>query len=56
MFPRNGGGCHSNNNNNRRQKETKKFVNLTKLNDVLNTVNLNNKTAISDFTHKANNF
>lgn len=56
MRPRDGRGRHGLNNNNTRQKETKKFVNLTILYNVLNTVNLNNETAIRDFIHKANNF
>lgn len=56
MRPRNGRRRHGQNDNNTRQKQTNKFVNLTILYNVLNTVNLNNETTIRDFTHKANNF
>ena len=56
MRPRDRRGRHRLNDNNTRQKQTNKFVNLTILNDILNTVNLNNETAIRDFIHKANNF
>lgn len=56
MRPRDGRGRHGLNDNNTRQKETKKFVNLTILYNVLNTVNLNNETTIRNIIHKANNF
>ena len=56
MRPGNGRGRHGQNDNNTRQKQTNKFVNLTIFNNVLNTVNLNNETAIRNFIHKANNF
>ena len=56
MRPRDGRGRHGLNDNNTRQEETKKFINLTILYNILNTVNLNNETAIRDFIHKANNF
>lgn len=56
MRPRDGRTRHAQNGNNTRQKQTNKFVNLTILNNILNTVNLNNETAIRNFIHKANNF
>lgn len=56
MRPRDGRRRHGLNDNNTREKQTNKFVNLTILYNVLNTVNLNNKTAIRNFNHKANNF
>lgn len=56
MRPRDGRRRHGLNDNNTRQKQTNKFVNLTILYNVLNTVNLNNETAIRNFIHKANNF
>lgn len=56
MSPRNWRTRHGLNDNNTRQKQTNKFVNLTILNNVLNTVNFNNETAIINFIHKANNF
>lgn len=56
MRPRDGRRRHGLNDNDTRQEETKKFVNLTILYNVLNTVNLNNETTIRNFIHKANNF
>lgn len=56
MRPRDGRRRHGLNDNNTRQKQTNKFINLTILYNVLNTVNLNNETAITNFIHKTNNF
>lgn len=55
MRPRDGRRRHGLNDNNTRQEETKKFVNFTILNNILNTVNLNNETARRDFNHNAEN-
>ena len=56
MRPRNGRRRHGLNDNNTRQEQTNKFVDLTILDDVLNTVSLNNETTVRDSIHKANNF
>lgn len=45
MMPRHWRCSHRLNNNNARQKQTEKLVNLAILNNIPNTVNLNDETA-----------
>lgn len=56
MFPRNGRRNQRRNDNDTRQKQTKKLINFAILNNILNTVNFNDKTARFNLHHKAYNF
>lgn len=53
MFPRNGRGNHRLNNDYTRQKQTDELINFAILDDIFDTVNLDNKTATIQFHHKA---
>lgn len=53
MLPRNERGSHRLNNNYTRQKQTNELINFAILNDIISTVNLNNKTTRINSIHES---